>query len=69
MVPVYDSVDVDEWLSGRQSCRIIGCSPSALQRAALIGRLRFKLEPGLPPKYHREDVERIAESWRRAREA
>ena len=68
MIPVTDPVDAD-WLNGRQSSKRIGCSPSVLQRAAMLGLIRVKLEPGIPPRYHRQDVERIAQSWPAARGA
>jgi hypothetical protein len=61
MAPVTDHI-ASEWLNGRQASRRIGCSPTALQRAALLGQVRTKIEPGIPPRYHRDDVERIAES-------
>jgi hypothetical protein len=50
----------DPWINGRQAARIIGCSPSALHRAALIGEIRAQVVPGSPPRYHRLDCERIA---------
>jgi hypothetical protein len=48
------------WLNGRQASLLIGCSPTALLRLALIGRIRTKLDPGSPPRYHAEDVASIA---------
>jgi hypothetical protein len=59
MNPVIDPADLD-WLNGRQSCRALGCSPSALQRAALVGQIKTKLTPGVPIRYCRADIERIA---------
>jgi hypothetical protein len=61
MTPVTDLAS-SQWLNGRQATKKIGCSPSALQRAALLGQVRTKIEPGIPPRYHRDDVERIARS-------
>ncbi len=61
MAPVTDPA-ASEWLNGRQASKTIGCSPTALQRAALLGQVRTKIEPGIPPRYHRTDVERIAQS-------
>jgi hypothetical protein len=66
MTPVTDPTEA-HWINGAQASRQIGCSSTALQRAALLGRVRFKVEPGIPPKYHREDVERIARAWREAK--
>jgi hypothetical protein len=68
MIPVTDPTEA-EWLNGRQASNRIGCSPTALQRAALLGRIRVKIEPGIPPKYHREDVEKIARCRPKGQEA
>jgi hypothetical protein len=62
MTPVTEPA-TSEWLNGRQASQTIGCSPTALQRAALIGQIRTRIEPGIPPRYHRDDVARIARSW------
>jgi hypothetical protein len=56
--------DSDDYLNARQSRLIIGCSPSALQRLAMLGRVQVKLEEGCYPRYLRSDVERIAEQRR-----
>ncbi len=61
MLPVTDPT-AGEWLTGRQASKTIGCSPTALQRAALLGHIRTKIEPGIPPRYHRDDVRRIADA-------
>jgi hypothetical protein len=61
MIPVTDPTEA-EWINGRQASRRIGCSPTALQRAALLGRIRVKIDPGMAPRYHRDDVEHIARS-------
>jgi hypothetical protein len=53
------------WLNGRQASLQIGCSPTALLRLGLIGRIRTKLEPGSPPRYSAEDVARIARDCQR----
>ncbi len=52
----------NEWLNGAESCRIIGCAPSALQRAAMLGHIELKLDPGCTPRYSRRDVENFAQS-------
>ena len=51
-----------EWINARQASQMIGRAVSALQRAALLGLIRVKIEPGLSPRYHRDDVERYAQS-------
>lgn len=60
MRPITEPADA-EYINGRQACLAIGCSPSALQRAVMLGEVRFKLEPGVAPRYHRGDVRRLAE--------
>jgi hypothetical protein len=59
MTPVIESA---EWLNARQASQQAGCSPTALQRAALLGQVRCKIELGVPPRYHRDDVMRIAQT-------
>jgi hypothetical protein len=59
MNPVTDP-PASKWLNGRQASKTIGCSPSALQRAVMLGHVRVQLEPGVAPRYCREDVERLA---------
>jgi hypothetical protein len=49
-----------DYITGRESSRLIGCSPSALMRAALLGLVRVRVELGIPPRYHRDDVLRFA---------
>jgi hypothetical protein len=61
MKPIVDPGS-PEWLSGRAASMKIGCSPTALQRAALLGQIRTRLDPGVPPRYHAGDVEKIAQS-------
>ena len=63
MTPVTEPA-TSEWLNGRQASKTIGCSPTALQRAAFLGQIRSKIDPGIPPRYHRDDVERLAENRR-----
>jgi hypothetical protein len=64
MRPITDS---DDYLNARQSCRIIGCAPSALQRAVMLGQIKVKLDEGAYPRYRREDVLRVAEQRRAVR--
>src|SRR5262249_28393349 len=49
-----------EWLNGAQACSILRCAPSGLLRAVMLGYIRARLDPGLPPRYSKEDVERHA---------
>ena len=65
MRPIIDPAASD-WLNGRQAGAIIGCSPTALHRAGMLGYIRVKLDPGEPPRYFRPDVERVAASKREA---
>ena len=65
MRPITEPAD-SEYINGRQACLAIGCSPSALQRAVMLGEVRFKLEPGVAPRYHRDDCERLAAARRDA---
>lgn len=51
---------IAEWITGRQACRVLGCASHALQRAALLGSVRTKIDPGIPIRYHRADVEKLA---------
>ncbi len=46
------SVDGD-WLNGAESRRIANCAASALQRAAMLGTIRVKLDPGWARRYNR----------------
>jgi hypothetical protein len=56
-----------EFINGRESCRIIDCAASSLQRAALLGDIRTLIVPGRPIMYHRDDVLRCAEIRRAQR--
>ena len=49
-----------EWLNLRQASRIAGCAHNSVLRAAVIGIIRVKLVPGVPPRYNRADVEAFA---------
>lgn len=49
-----------KWISGREACRLLDCSQSAVQRAALLGFIAVKLGLGEPPRYDRESVLRYA---------
>jgi hypothetical protein len=63
MPPPVVAINPDaEWINGREASREIGCSPTALQRAALLGQVRIKLDPGIPPQYNRADCKRIAQA-------
>jgi hypothetical protein len=68
MRPIIDP-DSTDWLNGRQAGALIGCSPTALHRAGMLGHVRVKLERGEAPRYHRGDVERLARQKRQAQAA
>lgn len=59
-------IEAGDHLNGREACRLLGCSATVLQRLAMLGQIAVKLEPGVPPRYHRGDVERLAETRRHA---
>jgi hypothetical protein len=60
-MPAPISPGDNDWISGAESRRIAACSPSALQRAAMLGHVRVKLDPGCTPRYSRRDVEQFAQ--------
>jgi hypothetical protein len=51
----------DEWVTGTYAKGQIGCAQAALMRLAVIGQIRVKNDPGVPPRFRREDVDRIAQ--------
>jgi hypothetical protein len=54
------ATEPDGWINGRQAGQIVGCSPSCIVRAALLGQVRTKLQPGVAPRYHKGDVQKLA---------
>jgi hypothetical protein len=68
MNPAITTSD-NEWLNGSQAARLLGVSPTALYRAALVRHVETRLEPGLPIRYSRADCERLAQARRRLRPA
>lgn len=48
-----------DWMTGAAARRRLGVSYSGLQRLAILGRISTLVEPGIPPRYSRADVERI----------
>ena len=62
-IPAMQPIDDhprSEYVNGKQARLIVGCAPSALQRAVMLGQIRVKLDPGVPPRYHRGDCEELA---------
>jgi hypothetical protein len=49
-----------EWITGSAARRILGVGYSSLQRLCVLGRVRTRLDPGVPVRYHRGDVEAVA---------
>jgi hypothetical protein len=49
-----------DWINGRQAARLLGCSPTAIIRVAMLGQVRVQLTPGVSPRYNRSDVEKLA---------
>jgi hypothetical protein len=69
-VPSPPSADesAGEWLNGAQARRKIGKrGQSALLRLVVLGQIRAVNDPGIPTRYCRADVERIAASQRAKR--
>jgi hypothetical protein len=60
MKPVIDPHASSDWINARQSCLLMNCSPCALHRAAALGFIQIRLNPGYPPVYSRFDVEHYA---------
>jgi hypothetical protein len=54
-----------DWLTARQACQQIGCSPTVVMRLALLGQIRTRLDPGTYPRYSAEDIARIVDDGRR----
>lgn len=54
-----------QWTSGLQARKALGIGYGALQRLVVLGRIRVRVEPGVSPRYCREDVERLAGASRR----
>jgi hypothetical protein len=57
---------VGPWISGRSACRLADVTYYRLQRSAIMGLIRTRVEPGEPLRYNREDVIRLARSRRQA---
>lgn len=55
------SAESSEWINGNTARQLLDCTITALQRAALVGLIRVRLIPGMPPRYNRADVERYAQ--------
>jgi hypothetical protein len=53
-------IEPDDWINGRQAALIVDCSPTAIIRAAMLGQVRIKLQPGVPARYHKGDVKKLA---------
>lgn len=55
------STTITDWVGAREACRIIGASSNNKIYALVVhGRVAVKLEPGVPPRYLRADLERLA---------
>ncbi len=53
----------DGYLSGRMARQLLGgASAYTLQALALRGEVRTLIDPGRPPVYRRDDVERLAQA-------
>jgi hypothetical protein len=56
----------DEWVTGRHAKAALGCHQAGLMRLVVIGQIRVRNDPGVPPRYHRGDVARVARIRRAA---
>ena len=54
------AIDTDEWMTMKDARLRLNKAASVIQRLALIGQIRTKIETGCPVRFNREDVERIA---------
>jgi hypothetical protein len=50
------------WISGQKARARLNVGYGSLVRLALLGRIRTRIEPGIPAKYSARDVEAIAAS-------
>jgi hypothetical protein len=67
MIPAAASKSqLSEWITGAEARRICRLSNTVLYHRAMIGQIRFRLDPGIPVRYHREDVERLSRAGDRA---
>jgi hypothetical protein len=55
-----------EWLNAAQARQKLGKAQSALLRLVVLGQIRAVNDPGIPTRYCRADVERLAASRREA---
>jgi hypothetical protein len=62
--PTASDPSPDDWLNCRQACLMAGVSRTAMVRAALVGKIQTKVEPGIPPLFNRIDVALHAKFWR-----
>ena len=52
--------DASPYMTGRQAMLRLNLGRNAVQRLALLGRIRVLMEPGASTRFNREDVEKIA---------
>jgi predicted site-specific integrase-resolvase len=55
------STATSPWLSAWAAANRVGISVTKLQNMAIAGLVRTKVEPGSTPRYHAEDIDRLAE--------
>ena len=57
----YDSNQ--DWLTASEAKKVTGCGghPSLL-RLVVLDRIRVRNDPGVSPRYHRGDCERVAQA-------
>jgi hypothetical protein len=60
----YESI----WITGRCAERLLGVGRCKIARIAEASGIRQQVVPGLKPRYHRQDVERLARQCVRGRE-
>ena len=54
------------WAGVVAGSKLVGKSPTWLMRLAVIGAVRTRLNPGVPPLYAVEDIRRVAADERRS---
>jgi hypothetical protein len=57
---VSTQTTIREWIGMNETTRLTGRGPNVTYRNVVLGKIRVLLEPGVPPRYSRQDVERLA---------
>jgi hypothetical protein len=49
-------LDVQDWVGVMRAARLAGRSAGWIQRQAVVGKIRTRLEPGIPARYSISDI-------------